>query len=218
MSHKTDITIEKDYLILCEGVDAKMFLINYLNCSELKIHPGFADEIQVMDFGGIDQLSSYLEILKKMANFNRVKNILIVRDAETNAVAAINSIRSSLAKNNLSVPPASNMWESGTPNVSYTLFPAFDSQTSGTLEDLCLSIICEPGWEYLNNDIDRFIANLKEQRERKFPHEFKSKLHTYFSITDSFVSMKIGEAAKAGAFDWANEKINPLHDLIAEKL
>lgn len=218
MPYQENKKISKDYLILCEGIDAKNFLIYYLNSHELSGHPGFANDIQVMDFGGINELSSSLAILKNIENFSSVKNILIVRDAETNPAVAIKSIQSSLGKNDLSVPPTPNMWKDGPPNICYTLFPTFDGKTPGTLEDLCLSIIQEPGWDRLDQDIDRFLTELKKQRKREFPHEFKTKLHTYFSVTDRFVSMKIGEAAKAGAFDWASKKLIPLHNLIAKKL
>jgi hypothetical protein len=62
------------------------------------------------------------------------------------------------------------------------------------------------------------MESLKENRNREFPHEFKTKLHTYFSVTDDYVTMKIGEAARAGAFDWNNDKLSTLKDFIMEGL
>ena len=51
--------IVKKHLILCEGRDAEEFLITYLNCNELLSIPEFSNEFQVMDFGGILNLSNY---------------------------------------------------------------------------------------------------------------------------------------------------------------
>lgn len=38
--------------------------------------------------------------------------------------------------------------------------------------------------------------------------------NTYFSVTDDFVSMKIGEAARANAFNWSTDKLVPLKKFI----
>ena len=65
-------------------------------------------------------------------------------------------------------------------------------------------------------EIDKLIRNLREKYDRKFPHEFKTKLHSYFSVTDALVSLKIGEAAKAKAFDWYSEKLVPLKKFMEE--
>ena len=42
--------------------------------------------------------------------------------------------------------------------------------------------------------------------------------HGFFSLTDRFVGQKIGDAARAGAFDWEHEKVKPLVELVDEKL
>ena len=57
----------------------------------------------------------------------------------------------------------------------------------------------------LSNDYVRQAASLREQKFRT-PH--KNKLHAYLSGTDSFVGMKIGEAAQAGCFDFSHVKLD----------
>ena len=217
MARRTNRTIIKKHLILCEGRDAEEFLIAYLNYEALKSVPAFSNDFQVMDFGGINDLTSFVSALQKMDGFNQVESILIIRDAERDAENAINSIKTTLKNNYLSVPETTNKWSDGSPKIGYLLFPTCEqSIISGTLEDLCLSILSEEHCADILLDIDAFIDELKTKRNRTFPHEFKTKLHTYFSVTDSYVSLKIGEAARAGAFDWQNDKLSPLKNFLSE--
>ena len=150
-----------------------------------------------------------------MSNYSSVKNIVILRDAEDDATAAIQSIQDSLRRNGLPVPQETNQWVKGKPNIAYSLFPAFDSLTSGALEDLCVSIVAEENWDSMQNSIKEFLQIIKNNYGKKLPREFKNKLHTYFSATDEFVSLKIGEAAKAGAFDWNNAALNAMTKLLS---
>lgn len=87
---------------------------------------------------------------------------------------------------------------------------------AGTLEDLCLSILSEENSNEIAEDIQKFMNEMETKHKRSYPHEFKTKLHTYFSITDDYVSMKIGEAARAGAFNWESEQIQPLKNFMME--
>lgn len=215
MPRKTNERIVKDYLVLCEGRDAQEFLIKYFNSSELKKVPEFENNIQVIDFGGISDLTKFLESLRKLDGFPSVKNLAIIRDAEQNAKTAVDNIKSALHKNNFVVPDEPNQWEIGTPNIGYILFPKFDMTATGALEDLCLTIIAEDGWEKLKTDIQAFVLEMEKKRGEPLPRKFKNELHTYFSATDSFVSMKIGEAASAGAFNWEHDALTPLREFLA---
>ena len=60
------------------------------------------------------------------------------------------------------------------------------------------------------------MNDLEKKYDRVFQREFKTKLHTYFSVTDKYVSLKIGEAARAGAFNWSSEKLTPLKRFLLE--
>ena len=56
--------ILKSYLLLCEGRDAERFLINYLECEALAQDQRFNNDIQVLDFGGNEDLCNFLMNLK----------------------------------------------------------------------------------------------------------------------------------------------------------
>lgn len=84
--------IEKRFLVLCEGRDEKNFLDIFL-ANRLK-REGFeyASEIQVMNFGGNEELPRFVQTLKVSPNFSKVESLLVIRDAEKNAENAISQI------------------------------------------------------------------------------------------------------------------------------
>ena len=90
--------IVKPYLLLCEGRDAEGFLINYLNSNELAQDPRFSNEIQVLDFGGNENLSNFLMSLKNMDKFDQVTSLAIIRDAEKDYTKACQEVSSSLKR------------------------------------------------------------------------------------------------------------------------
>lgn len=216
MANKTAII--KPYLVLCEGRDAYNFLIYLLNSKELSSEPYFSNDIQVIDFGGNNNLKNYLEVLKNADGFQNIKSLIVIRDAERNAEEAIEQVQKAFSVANLPVPKEIGKYNDGENlKTGFVLFPTCDiSYKNGTLEDLCLDILAEKNAKNTLADIDEFIAKLERERNRTFPHKFKAKLHTYFSVTDKFVSLKIGEAAKAGAFDWNSKKLEPLRNFLLE--
>lgn len=219
MPRKTNNKILKEHLILCEGRDEQEFLIQFLESDTLSFLPGFSNDIQVMDFGGNSELLKHLTILKKMDGFEKIKSLLVVRDAETNAETACKEIQVALQRNDLPVLETPCCWKGETLRVGFVLFPQCDSTLrNGTLEDLCLSILSDTSADNTLKHIDKFLANLEEYRGKPFSRIFKAKLHTYFSVHNDYVSLKIGEAAKAGAFDWNNVALNPLKNFIQEIL
>jgi len=208
--------ILKSYLILCEGKDAENFLIKYLNCEELSNDKRFSENIQVFDFGGNDNLCNFLLNLKNMDKFNEVVSLAIIRDAEKDYDKACREIYSSLKKCGFNASEKSGEWvsdENGL-KISYILFPL--NGNKGTLEDLCLDILSENDSNDILNSIDSFLNDMESLYHRNFIRKHKNKLHCYFSSSDKYVTMPIGLASAAGAFDWKNSKLNPLKEFLAE--
>ena len=188
--------------LLVEGVDAKFF------CIWARKAYGF-ENIQVQDFGGINDLDDFLDMIKVLPNYEKVPAILIVRDAETNPEGAIQSIQESLKKNNFVVPAEPYSYLSGKPSVEFALLPGNTNSEGkycpGALEDLCMLTVKT---ESILKHVDKFLENI--QRELILTHFHKSRLHSYLAVQDKFVGMKIGEAAKAGAWDWNHPELNKL--------
>lgn len=53
-----------------------------------------------------------------------------------------------------------------------------------------------------------YVKRAASLRNKNFRTLHKNKLHAYLSGTDSFVGMKIGEAAQAGCFDFSHTALN----------
>lgn len=210
--------IVKSHLIVCEGIDARNFFATMIESLSFRhVDKRFANDIQVLDYGGNNDLTGYLEFLPGLEGYDKVKTLLIVRDAENDADAARKSIENSLRKNGLSVPKECGCWESGDPWVAYLLFPTLDDEpTDGALEDLCYKIINEENREALSDEIEQFLDDMKTNHGFEYPRIFKNRMHTYFSIKDKYVSDKIGEAAKANAFDWESELLSYFKNFMLE--
>lgn len=217
---KGKISVDKKYVILCEGRDEERFIRKYLKSEAVAGYPSLSDNIQIINFGGNDELPGRLKLLKVTPGFEQVEALLIIRDAEKNATIATNQIKRSLENSGLPKPAGPGVWVEGTPNVGFLLFPVCSNEpVSGALEDLCLLVLKEPEKADILDQIKEFLQVLKQKGLRDgYPHEFKTKLHTYFSVTDKYVGSKIGEAADAGAFDWNSIYLEPLKNFIVEKM
>lgn len=87
-------SITRPKVIATEGVDAKIFFIwayQAFGLSEL--------DFQVEDIGGNQELPVRLQTLVETTGFeNNAKSLLIVRDAETSAQSALQSVQGTLCK------------------------------------------------------------------------------------------------------------------------
>ena len=193
-------------LLLTEGADAMYFLIWALQAYKF-------ENIQVEDYGGIKDLTAYLKILKNRAGFEDITKMLIIRDAETDADAAERSICSSLLNSGFTAPNKAGEYEGELPEIAYYLFPGTrtdDRYDNGTLEDLCMNLVDDV------KELDLADAYVEKAHVEIAPltHMHKSKLHAYLAIKNKYVGMKIGEAAKAGAWNWDSVYMEKYKDLM----
>ena len=108
--------IESEIQILVEGNDQRNFFeafIDHLSLANIQIH----------NFGGVDQLRDFLEGLVDVTGFQAVKSIGIVRDAETSAQAAFQSVQSSLSNAGLPVPNQPERRTGSSPAVTVLILP-----------------------------------------------------------------------------------------------
>lgn len=208
--------IEKPYLLLCEGKDAMLFLIQYLNSSALADDKRYSDKIQVLDFGGNSNLKDYLNILKNMDKFDQVTSLAIIRDAEKNYEKACREVNKSLKTAGFRSLENSGIWEMDETglHIGLILFPLNGS--NGTLEDLCLNILLEENNKDVLTSIETFLRLMESSYGRHYPRKHKNMLHTYLSSSNKYVTMQIGLASKAGAFDWTSDHLLPLKDFLSK--
>lgn len=211
------IRIIKHYILLCEGIDTLNFFIQFLNSQALADDIRFSNDIQAFDFGGINDLEKYILNLKNMEGYEDVNRILIVRDAETDVSVAVNMIKKALRNASLPVPEYCNEWKSDSDEIktAFTLMPTCSSEpVPGALEDLCWNILSDNISDKMREDVGKFVSQMDNDYNSISSHEHKSRLHTCLSVNKDFISLKIGEAAKAGAFDFNNTSLNSLKDVL----
>jgi hypothetical protein len=216
----TDNVIERPHLIVCEGKDAKNFIIWYLQ--HLIQSDSRFEKFQAMDGKGVTDLQKFIKDIPALRGFEEVRSITVIRDSETNADGSSQSVKTMFANNRFAVPDApcaAAVPSAGEHSVKtgYALFPGLNSETqNGTLEDLCLKLLKPERDGELEIAKDAVVRRGQEIGTLKCPH--KNMVHTYLSLTDEFVGMKIGESAKANAFDFSAEALAPLKDLLTVML
>ena len=208
--------IVKSYLLLCEGRDAEGFLINYLNSNELAQDQRLSNEIQVLDFGGNNDLSNFLMNLKNMDKFDQVTSLAVIRDAEKDYAKACQEVSSSLKKCGFISSECCGTWAKNDAglNVGFMLFPL--NKNAGTLEDLCLQILSEHNNKTILSSIDNFLSVMESSYGRSYRRKHKNKLHTYLSSSDEYVTMPLGTASSAGAFDWDSDELESFKSFLTE--
>ncbi len=187
--------IKTPHVLLCEGADALHFLIWLLE--ELSKDNTFFQSFQVFDFKGINDLCRFLETFHLMEEYQSVKAIGVIRDAETDYEAASRNICKAFKMRGLPVP-SGPFQISRNANIStgFVLFPSCsDRLVNGTLEDLCLNVLRASDAREILHDVDAVLS------KHTLRHLHKNRLHGYFSCTDRYVGLKIGEASNANAFD-----------------
>lgn len=203
--------IQQTKLLLAEGADAYYFFIWAYQALGL-------GDIQVLDFGGINDLRLYLKQLTLLYGYENVETILIARDAESDATAARASVQQAIRDAGLTVPPNPFEFSSGKPRVAFMLFPGYTGDSAsgiitlqnGTLEDLCLQIAKNKN---ILHCVDQYVECLRSAGER-VQHPHKAKVHAYLAGLTDFVGLKIGEATKAGAWDLLNVAFEPFRQMI----
>ncbi len=200
--------ITEPNILLVEGADAYWFCT--WACQAFRL-----TSFQIIDFGGVTQLRKQLELLKLSTGFEQnAKTIIVVRDAETCARDAVESVRSALEQQGFVAPDKPFEVAVGEYNTALVLFPGFDESgkliPNGTLEDLCLTTIRD---HTALECVDSFLLCCEEiGSDMRYRH--KMRLYAYLTAHHNYVGMKIGEAARANAWDWDHPRMKPLKSLL----
>ena len=167
--------------LLVEGKDGENFF------DALCGHLGLT-RVQIQNYGGVDELRGFLGAFVLMPDFGRIERIGVVRDAESSAEGAFQSIQSALAGANLPVPRTPSTLSEDTPLVSALVVPEegegmletiIARSFAGTPEDVC---------------IDGFFECIKADG-RTFRRPDKSRVAAYLATTSS-PHVSVGVAAQ----------------------
>lgn len=197
---------EKPVLLIVEGKEDELFfkaLIGYLKL----------DNIQVSAVGGKVQMPDNVRVLKNEQKFlDNVLSLGIVRDADMSTDSTFQSICSLLERANLPVPrrllqPSSGSISVGNPRVSIMIVPVGES--FGMLEDICLQSVADDDVIPCVNKY--FDCMPKKHESHVIP---KAKLQVYLAAKKP--ELRLGEAAKAGYWNWEHPVFGPMKDFLRQ--
>ncbi len=204
MSKPEPITAKK--LLLAEGRDAELFLVWAVR------HFRSERDFQVMDFGGIKELTNFLKLLANDESYDDIETIVIARDAETDAKAATDSIQHSMSEAKMPAPKKPFEYtQNSSMKTAFMVFPGPEHQ-NGRLEDLCLSTVEN---DPLLKCVDDYLECAKTKGER-FPRIHKNKLHCFLAGKNDYAGSPISHAFKAKLWPPDHIALKPFKKIIQE--
>ena len=193
--------IEREVQLLVEGNDERNFFEAFMAHFQL---PG----VQIQVLGGKDRLRTFLDTLPGASGFRTVKSIGIVRDADESAVAAFQSIQTSLRNANQAVrtwsggefpvPDRPEQRAGAGPSVSVLILPG-DGE-DGMLETL----VCRT---FAGTDVDRCVDGFlrcADESGSLIHRRDKSRAHAWIA-TRQEPHLSVGYAAKKGYWDFDHD-------------
>ena len=193
------IQIESAIQLVVEGNDQRNFFEAFISHLAL-------ENIQVQNFGGVDELRGFLLALVDAPNFHEtVQSLGIVRDAETSAAGAFQSVRSSLENAGLSVPDGPGKRTNASPTVAALILP--DENRQGMLETLlCESFAATP----VAQCIDDFFECVERSSDVFIGRSDKARARVYLT-TKPEPHLSVGVAAKRGYWDLQHGVFSNVH-------
>ncbi len=197
---------EKSSVLAVEGKDELNFFTALLKSEHL-------EGIQIFEVGGRDQFRLKLPLFMQAENFNMVRRLGFVRDAEVNAASsAFHSICGILKKCGLPVPVrAGDIVQSDAMQIGIHIMP--DNASSGMLEDLCLnSVQGSPVYRCVDSFVECFSPTLTAPEKALFnPSKARAQA---FLCTRTPICNSIGIAALKGHFDFSDTCFDGIKDFL----
>lgn len=197
------IKIESPKALLVEGNDPRNFfeaLIKYLECRDVQIH----------NFGGIDELPAFLRGFTGATGYSSVTSLGIVRDAEGDANGAWQSVRSALENAKMPVPKRVGQRSVGKPGVSVFILPG--NNQPGMLETLLNQTFANAP---IDECIDTFFQCVEDTSQKQIQRPDKARAHAYIA-TRPEPHVSVGVAAMKGYWNLDHSVFEPLHSFLTE--
>ena len=193
--------IESKNQLLVEGNDQRNFFRAFVKHRSI-------ENIQIQNFGGVNELSDFLLAFVKMPDFHTVQSIGIVRDAEMSAKGAFQSVRSSLKKVKLSIPQKSGVRTDANPAVTVLILP--DENRRGMLETLICQSFADTS---VDQCIDGFFTCVENSASVSIKNADKARVHAYLT-TRPEPHYSVGVAAMNGYWDLDHEAFRNVHEFL----
>ena len=190
--------IREARLLLVEGdTDVGLFL---RLCQWIEI-----SNIQIVPYGGKGNFRNVLRVLKAQARFEEVEYLCVVRDADTDAEAARQSVEDTLAHAGLPLPGQSGVPATDTLRTMIQIMPP--GRSDGCLETLLWQTIAEP--------IASCITDYIECSQVPTPGSRRAKARVYAYIaTQKKPELSLGQSARAGYWDLGHPHFEPVKEFL----
>ena len=187
--------------LLVEGNDPRNFFEAFVE------HLSLAN-IQIQNFGGVSELSGFLGALVNAPGFQTVQSLGIIRDAETSAERAFQSVQSSLERAKLPVPDSPAERTDTSPAVTVLILPGDNRQ--GMLETLlCESFADDP----VEECIDDFFKCVESLPDVSIERADKARARAYLT-TKPNPHFSVGVAAKNDYWDLDHNVFSTVRDFL----
>ena len=173
-------------LALVEGKDE----INFY--SALTVRMGLA-HVEIQTFAGVNNLRGTLDALRGVEGFDQLVALGIVRDAEGDGAAALQSVRDALGATNFAVPTRGLERVGANPAVVVLINP--HDEPNGRFEDVCIRSVADT--EIMK--CAAYVTCLKGLAQGKPAREWKTRVHAYIAAQDH-PEVSLGVAGKYGYF------------------
>lgn len=193
--------IESSFQLLVEGNDQRNFfeaLVDHLPVTN----------IQIQNFGGVNELGGFLRALVNAPDFSTVKNLGIVRDAETSSEAAFQSVQSALDKAALPVPSIPLELTEPSPAVAVLILPG--EHRMGMLETLLCESFSETS---VSRCIDDFFKCVESLPDMTITIPDKARAHAYLT-TKPKPHLSVGVAAKNDYWNLDHAAFNTVRNFL----
>lgn len=192
-------------LVAVEGKDD----LNLL--SALRDHLGIQD-MEIRHLGGKSSYSAKLRALSITPGFMSVVSFGVMRDADSSASAAFQSVCDALRNSGLPVPAkplVPTETPEGKPRVVVLVVP--HGASNGMLEDICLqSVGQDPAMACVDTYFECLLRGLG-----KIPTNLsKAKVHAFLSSRDQ-PDLRLGEAACAKYWPWCHEAFDHVRQFLS---
>lgn len=193
--------IREKKVLAVEGKDE----VNFFDA--LLKHLGITDDVEVRDVGGKYQFKSKLPALVRTTGFSDVEVFVIIRDADTDANAAFESIRDILKGQDLEPPSQINQFSDGNSRIGIFIMPG--NSDTGMLEDLCLKTVDEqPAMECANVFID-CASGLRDPPQVMA----KAKAQVFLAAMPE-IANSVGVGAQKGYWNFNSDELDDLISFI----
>ena len=188
--------------LLVEGNDQRNFFEAFIDHLSL-------ENIQIQNFGGVNQLRDFLEGLVSATGFRQIVHSLgIVRDAETSAGRAFQSVQSSLKNAELPVPDSLTERTETSPAVTVLILP--DDNRPGMLETLLCESFTDTSVDHCIDDFFTCVENLPNVSIKNL---YKARAHAYLT-TKPDPHFSVGVAAKKKYWDLDHDVFRNVRDFL----